>query len=111
LWAAGRGLQTGAIDVPRLEEIVRFINPNNRDNFSKRDNVSIRIGTSSEEPIVKTEYFLNDTYVGAPEAALSDFVIDLGKTGAVTSGKNTLKVVVTDSQGKQSSAMIEIRVR
>ncbi|HYC34386.1 MAG TPA: PBP1A family penicillin-binding protein [Candidatus Paceibacterota bacterium] len=116
LWASINHIGSGIIDVnglelPETEKTVRFINPSNNQRFDERDTVTIRIGTSSDEPIKKAEYFLNGTYVGSPSQPLADFELNLGRTPAAKDGKNTLKVVVTDVKEKQSDAVLEITVR
>ena len=90
---------SGHDDVHTISKSPRLgiITPENNSTYSKDQKITIQISNSGAYQLTKVDFYINNTYLGS--SSISPFLYSFtpAEIRGVLGGKNTLKVVATDS--------------
>lgn len=94
----------GAVNPEKIE--VAIVNPKNSSTYKTGESINANLEFFSPHPIVKAEYFLNGNSLG--ESTVSPFTFTFTVRSAKK--KNTLRVVLTDQDGKTGETEAQFEV-
>jgi 1A family penicillin-binding protein len=87
-----------------------IITPENNSAYNKDQKITIQISNSGSYQLAKVDFYINNTYLGS--SSISPFLYSFtpAEIRGVISGKNTLKVVATDSVYNKSEVVVEFNI-
>jgi len=103
---------SGHDDVHTISKSPRLgiITPENNSTYSKDQKITIQISNSGAYQLTKVDFYINNTYLGS--SSISPFLYSFtpAEIRGVIGGKNTLKVVATDSVYNKGEIITEFNV-
>ncbi len=110
LWAESGGLSkvgSVGVSVPTIKfKPVDFMSPTPRQRFSKSGLINIIIQINTEEKISKVDYFINGLFIKSTENQPFNMNLNLKDVTSLNTGENTLKAIITNSEGKQNEGVV-----
>ena len=84
--------------------------PNSKAVYSRDQKIIIQIGGQIIYPLSKLDFYINDTYIGSSNVSPFLFSFTPGEIKSINSGKNTLKIVTTDSVYNKSETSVDFNM-
>jgi membrane peptidoglycan carboxypeptidase len=114
VWASSHGFNVGNINVFNKSNLtsnkIFFSYPVNGQSFSKKDNITPKISVQTEKETQKIEFSVNGVFVGSSDKSPFTTNIQLSQITDINIGNNTLKTVVTSTDGTQENTSITIKI-
>ncbi|MFA7252392.1 MAG: PBP1A family penicillin-binding protein [Candidatus Paceibacterota bacterium] len=89
---------------------IKIISPNTDERYAPDQKITIQTSLQSSYPVSKMDFYINENYLGSSSLAPFLFSFMPNEISAVSRGKNTLKIVATDSAYNRSEEEIEFTV-
>lgn len=102
--------QTDDIHTPNKQPKLSVLSPNTETVYSPEQKIIVQTRSEGFYPLSKLDFYINDTYTGSATNLPFLFTFTPNEIRSVHSGKNTLKIIATDSVFNRSEIFIDFNL-
>ena len=89
---------------------ITIVNPNNSSSYASNQKITVQIANQGVFPLSTLDFYLNGSYAGTSKTSPFLFSFTPSDMKSVTPGKNTLKIVATDTIYNKSETSVDFTV-